>query len=231
MLFQGKFDSAKVKAKMATLAKEHPDKVSSSDAPGGQKIYRIDPRNGPYAAQLDAGTIVLAGRKAHVLDALVKASGKKATKFAHKEVPAQLKKLKQDVAIQGFVLESMVFTSSYSSVDNGMGKREFKVHHVTLGEKGFKEAALSIKIKDEAQGSITWQVKDKEKVKALTDEFTQGLAQVTISIRRQAERQPELVPLVRFFEAATIKSSGQTITMAGKADPEMVQAFFMGMFR
>jgi hypothetical protein len=231
MLFQGKFDSAKLKAKMAELAKIHPDKVSSSDAPGGHKIYRIDPRHGPYAALLDAGTIVMAGHKAHVLDALLKASGKKTTKFAHKDMPAHLKKLKQDVAIQGFALETMVYSSSYHSVDNGMGGQTFTAKHVTLGEKGFKEATLTVKIKDIAEGSIAWQVKDKDKVKPLTEEFTAGLKEMTTMIRRQAERQAVLAPMVRFCESAAIKSSGQTITMEGKLDAEMVQAFFMGVFR
>jgi hypothetical protein len=231
MLFQGKFDAAKLKAKMADLVKLHPDIVSSSDAPGGQKVYRIDPRRGPYAAQLDAGTIVMAGCKAHVLDALLKASGKKTTKLAHKEAQAHLKKLKTDVALQGFALESMVYNTTYTTVDNGMGQRTFKAQHTTLGEKGFKEATLTVKVKDIAEGNITWQVKSTDKVKALKEEFTKGLADVTASTRRVAEREPRLAALARFFEGATIKSVGPTITMEGKADPEMVQALFLGLFR
>ena len=156
VLFQGKFDSNKLKAKMEALAKDHPDKVSSSDAPGGKKIYRIDPKNGPYAAQLDARTVVIAGKKAHVLDAMLKAAGKKTTSIVFKEASAQLKKFNPDVAVQGFALEPFVMSSHYTNTDDGMGKRTFKRTDITLADKGFAAATLRIVIKDDAHGSVVW---------------------------------------------------------------------------
>jgi hypothetical protein len=229
-LFQGKFDAAKVKAKMSDLVKTHPDKLTSTDAPGGQTIYRIDPKHGPFAAQLDGNTIVIAGRKAHVLDALAKAAGKKTTNFDHKDVPAQLKKFKPDVGIQGFALEQMMMSSSVSVKNDGMGKQVIESTYISLADKGFKEASLSISIKDDARGSVVWTVKDKDKVKPLTEMFTQGLDQIRKSAGQAAERRPQMQPLVRFLEGVTIKESGQTIRMEGKAEADMVQALFLGIF-
>jgi hypothetical protein len=229
MLFQGKFDAAKVKAKMAEIAKNHPDQVSSSDLPGGQTLYRIAPRHGPYAVQLDGNTLVVAGRKTHVLAALEKASGKKTTKFVHKDVPAYLKKLKSDVAIQGFALEQMIMSSRVSVKNDGMGNQIVESSYTTLADKGFKDAILSINVKDDARGSVVWTVKDKDKVKGLTEMFTNGLDMIRKEGQRAADRRPQMQPLVRFFNGVTINSAGQTITMEGKAEPDMVQALILGM--
>ncbi len=228
-LFQGKFDAAKVKVKMAELAKSHPDKLSATDAPDGKTIYRIDPRHGPFAAQLDGNTIVVAGRKAHVLDALAKAAGKKTTNFDHKDVPTQLKKFKPDVAIQGFALEQMMLSSSVSVKKDGMGKQVIESTYISLADKGFKEAILSISVKDDAHGSVVWTAKDKDKAKELTAMFTAGLEEIRKLSRQAAERRPQVQPVVRLLDGITIKHSGQTITMQGKADAEMVSAFILGM--
>jgi hypothetical protein len=229
VLFQGKFDAAKVKAKMAELAKNHPDQIGTSDAPGGQILYRLGPRHGPYGTQLDGSTIVFAGRKAHVLAALEKASGKKTTKFLHKDVPTYLKKLKSDVAIQGFALGQMVMSSSVTAKNDGMGNQVVESTQITLADKGLKDAVLSVNIKDDARGSVVWTVKDKAKVKELTAMFTAGLETVRKESQRAADRQPKLQPLARFFNDVTIKSTGQTVTMDGKADPEMVQALILAL--
>jgi hypothetical protein len=229
ILFQGKFDSAKVKAKMAAIAKDHPEVITSSEAPGGQTIYRID-RRGPYATLLDSSTVVIAGKKSHVLDALLKASGKKTTKLLYKELSAHLKKLKTDVSVQGIALEQMVMTSTYERVNDG-GKGRFERRNIRLVDKGYKEALLSITVKDDARGSLTWQIKDPDKSKALNAELTAGLTQIRTEGQREAARRPEMAPLVRFFEGVTIKSKGNSIVMEGKADVEMVQALINNIWR
>ena len=230
ILFQGKFDSAKLKAKMAAIAKEPANMISSSEAPGGQTIYRMG--NGPYAAQLDSKTVVFAFKKSHVLDALLKSSGKKTTKLAYKEVSAHLKKLKTDVAVQGFALEQMVMTSTYERVDDGKGgKGKLQRRNIRLIDKGYKEATISIAIKDDARGNLTWHVKDQDKMKALTAELTGGLAEIRKEGPRVIERQPEMAPVIRFFDGVSIKTKGNTIVMEGKADIDMVKALLENLGR
>jgi hypothetical protein len=229
LLFHGKFDVAKVKAKLAALVKQHPDVVSESDGPGAEKIYRIGPQHGPYVALLDKNTAVLAGMKSHVVDALNKSSGKKTTKFTHKDVPNLLKKLKSDVAIQGFALEQMVVNTRYERADNGMGKGVLKTKLVTLGDNGFKEATLSVTIKDEAIGSCIWHIKDKAKAAKFTAEFTQGLEEAGKFIREQAGSMPRFGPLSRFLDAIALKNTAATFTIEGKADPDVVRGLFMSV--
>jgi hypothetical protein len=229
LLFQGKIDAVRAKAKMAELAKKHPDVLAVTELPGGQTLYRLDPRHGPYLAQLDANTIVMCFRKAHALAALEKASGKKTTKFANAEVPNLLRKFKPDVAIQGFALEQMVMSASGSAKTDGMGNTVFETNYITLADKGFKEAFLSVNVKDDARGSIVWTVKDKDKLKASADWFKQGLDMIIAEGKRAAERQPQVQPMIRFLEGVTVKSSGQTITLEAKADVEMVQALIASM--
>jgi hypothetical protein len=231
ILFQGKFDPVKAKTKMDALARNHPDQVSSTTLPGGQTIYRIDPRHGPYVAQLDGNTLVLAGRKAHVVAALEKVSGKKVTKFAHKEVAEKLRKFKPEVAIQGFALEQMIMHAGVTVKADGMGNQTVETNFTSLADNGFKEATLNINIKDDARGSVVWTVKDKDKVKPLTDMFTKGLDDMRKGVARFVERQPQLAPLARFLEGVTIKSMGQTITMEGKAEASVVEALIMAMGR
>ncbi len=230
ILFQGKFDAAKGKAKLAALAKDQPDHFVGIDAPGGQKIYRLGKNNAPFLAQLDANNVAIAGKKAHVLEALVKASGKKQTKFVHKEVAAQLKKLKPDVAVQGFALEQMVMNTRYESIDNGMGKRISKARQVTMADNGFKGATLEIAVKDEARGNVAFVVKDKAQVKKHSDDFTKGLEQARMQIAREVARDAKLAPVARFLAGVSIRTVGQTITMEGKADTDMAQAMFDAMF-
>ncbi len=223
-LFEGKFDPARITTRLNALAKEHPGMVIPSDAPGGHKVYRLS-SHGPYVAVLDKETMVLAGMKMHVLDALQKAAGKKATRFIHKDVSARLRDLKTDVPIQGFALGQMVYTTTFSSEDDGMGKRKFKMTPVTLAERGFKGGTLTIAVKEDARGSAVLEAKDKETAKKRGEELTEGLKQGIAELRKAAARQPRVAPLVRFLEAVTIKTSGQTITMEGKVDPDLVRSF------
>jgi len=231
-LFQGKFDSAKLKAKMAAVAKDKADKVTSIDAPGGHKIYHIDPNGaGPYAAILDSRTVVVAGKKAHVLEALVKAGGKKATTLVHKEAAALLKKFKADAPVQGFALESFVMATTYTQDANVKGKGAFKRVDITLADKGFSTATLNVTIKDDARGSVVFNVRDKDKAKKAGVEFTTGLEEIRREFRQMAQRQPDFAAMIRFFEGVTIKSTDKTVTMEGKADSDMVQAMIASMFR
>jgi formylglycine-generating enzyme required for sulfatase activity len=208
LLIQGKFDPTVVKSKLTKLADLLPGTVSSSTAPGGNKVYcfKSGRRGGLFAiwpgtwwvAQLDATTIVLASQEKQVLDALLKASGKKTTKFAYKEVQAHLKKLKTDVAVQGFVLESAL----------------------KGGLDDYKEVTLTVNVKDKAQYRVALQVAEKEKVKELLDGLTSELAMLK-SGNPIVDGEPEAA---RLIQSTTVKSSGQTILIEGKVDVEVLLA-------
>ena len=61
-------------------------------------------------------------------------------------------------------------------------------------------------------------------------EQDRGVAQVRQEVRREAQSDAKLQPVVRFLDGITIKSAGLAITMTGKADTETIQALFMSFF-
>jgi hypothetical protein len=231
LLFQGKFDAAKLKAKMAALAKKANPKAAISDE-AGTKIYQLGRSGrGPFAAQVDATTVVLAGKRAQVVEAIAKAAGKKKTRFVSKDVPVLLKKLKSDVAIQGFALSSFITDLRATRIEDARSKRELQFERETLGRLGFKAVMLSIGVKDTASGSLVFTLKDKAQLKARSDSFHKGLQEAGKEISRVAGSDRQLMPLVRFLGDVSIKSAGETITMEGKADVETIQALLLALGR
>jgi hypothetical protein len=231
-LFEGKFDAAKLKAKAAALAKDHAEKVKVLDGPGGAKIYRIDPNgSGPYVAVLDSRTVVLAGQKAHVLDALAKASGKKATRFAHKEVAAQLKKLDPKAAVQGFAVAAFV---GGLGVGRAVGPGGAPVPTPTLGDQGFTLATLTITIKDDARGAVVLHAKDKDKAAktaaSAKEGLTLGRAQMAQMAGAGGPAGEVFKHVARFMDAVTIKSAGQTVTFEARTDAETLRGLIVGTY-
>jgi hypothetical protein len=224
----GKFDSAKLKKKMGALAAKHP-KVVQAHSAGGSKFYELRGLLGgsgaAYAAQLDRGTLILAGRKGHVTDALAKASGKKKTKLKYPALTAALKKWKDKTSVQGVALESMVTHGGYSATKGAGGGVEYRVILHTLGESGFKGARLNVDVKDVAKGSATLTAKDKGKLKTLLKKLVDGKEQAVVSGRRAAERERGLAPLIDFLANVKVKSTADSIVMEGKASATVFQAF------
>jgi hypothetical protein len=221
VLFQGRFDVAKARAKMAQLAA---DKKGTVHAFPDGKAYLLD-EDGPYIAPLDSGNLLITGRKALVAEALAKAAGKRTTKLAKRQTIAEIKKLKADVAVQAFVLESTIVHSSRSTFKDAKGgKAVFRVKHTTLGEEGFKSIHLTINVKDDARGSVALTVKGPALFKAKADEFTEGLAEVRRALSRQAMREPKLAPIARFLDGVMLSTGGQTITLQGVVDYDTAKA-------
>jgi hypothetical protein len=234
MMAFGKFDPAKLKKKMAALAKEHPKVVQVHDAAGstlyeirgmyGSGGYGAHGSGGTFAAQLDKETLIVGPRKEHVTDALAKAKGKKKTKLKYPALSKAVKKWKADTSVQGVALESMVINKSYHFEKGPGGKTIFH----TMGERGFKQGVLNIQVKDEAKGSATLTVKDKGKLKALLKKWLDGKEEVVRDGRRAAEREEggkAIRAMVNFIASVTIKGKDDAIVLEGKADAAVFQAF------
>jgi hypothetical protein len=216
ILLQGKFDGAKIKAKVAELAKKVPPKATISPTPGGQ-VYALGPRGTePYVALVDPETLVIAFTKGQALDALAKGAGKKKTKFAVKEVPALLGKLRGDVAVQGFALEQTILSSS--PVSRKKGKGQSFVRQDTLGKAGYKAAHVSITLKEVVAWRIALAVKEKGQVEKMHGELSRNLAEHRDEARQLAKRDKQFVPLMHFFDGVTLEKTGSTITFKGEAE-------------
>ncbi len=223
-ILQGRFDSAKIIAGLNKLDKARPGAVSKE--PGGPiyQLHNFISGTGMFLAPLDAHTVILAPRKQHVLDALAKAAGKKTTRFAAKEVPARIKRLRPDVAVQAFGLGSMVLNSGMTSV-NENGQKVVKRKHSTLLDSGGREVEVSVTVKDDVQARFVLTAKDKAQHKALTDSFRSVLDLMKATIQGQVNGQPKLAPLARLVEGITLKSADEAVILEGKATAEMIQAF------
>jgi hypothetical protein len=240
ILVQGKFDGAKLHAKLAKLAEAKPDRLKVHSE-GGAKIYElvrprdVDFRNPfagmtGFAALLDRNSILMSGKKEAIVEALAKAAGKKKTALKVKGLAAGLKTLKPESAVQAVGAGEMIVSSSYSSVKGG-GKDSFKVTHHTLAESGFTKMEILVNAKEEFQGKVVLTLKNKGELKKLEKKFTDGLNQVRTEGRREIARMPQLAPLLTFLDNVTIKTGDGTLILEGNGGAPVIKAMVHSLFR
>jgi hypothetical protein len=220
ILVRGRFDVPKARARMARLAA---DKVGRLlDLPHGKAIL-FEP--GPYVAPLDSTTLLITGKKALVADALAKAAGKKATKLANQQAVAEIKKLKANVTVQAFALESTIQSTTRSSFKDAKGRPlGFRVKHYTLGDGGFRSAHVAVTVKDEARGSVVLTVKDRALLKAKAEGLDKVLRETRMFLGQQAMRDPKKVPIARFCDGILLTTQDETITLQGAASVDLAPA-------
>jgi hypothetical protein len=222
-LLRGRFDRAKILAGLDKID----GKAWAYKEPGGP-IYKLQfARPGPslFVAVLDAHTIILSPRKQHVLDALAKAAGKKTTRFAHKEVPARLKQLRPDVAVQAFGLGSMVLNSSTTTVSQN-GQTVTKTAHHTLLDTGVRELELRIAVKDDIQVRLLLTAKDNDQLKVLSESSRKGLDSMKEFAKAQAGGQPKFAAVARLLDNISLRAADGAVILESKITAEMIQALF-----
>jgi hypothetical protein len=226
-LLQGRFNVAKVSAGLNKLPRGRKGEVWAAQEAGGDvySLHNLPPLNGSvFVAVLDSSTIILAGHKPLVLDAVAKAKGKKVTKFTVKGVPARVKKLRPDVAVQGFGLGSMVINSQ-TVTENVNGQIVTRRTFRTLEGSGAREFEINIAVKDEAQGRFVLTAKDKASLKELSQPFTQMMPLLKDAIKQQAQGNAKLAPLAKFFEDLRLRTADDAVIIEGKATAAMIQSF------
>ena len=155
IVLQGKFDKARIDKQLAKLAEDgkHVKAVEHNKA----KFHRFD--NGPYIAALDKTALLICGSKAQVAEQLSRVAGKSKAKLKYPAISAFLKaRAKSPAAVDVIALESMVTGTSYSGV-KGPGGAVEQVKHRTLGDEGFKQFTVQVKVKDDARGTLRMDVK------------------------------------------------------------------------
>jgi hypothetical protein len=232
ILITGRFDPARMRRGLAQLAKAMPDRVVAHEGRGGA-VYELKgllPAGALFAAPLDPHTVLLAGHKHQVREALAKVGGKTRTKFTIPAVAAWLKKLKPGVAVQGFGAEQMVVNTTRSeSVVNG--QRVTKVNYQTLGDVGLRELHVRLTVKDEVQARVALTGKEGPKLKELAQQFRQVLPFLKTAVAGQAQADPKLAPLVKLVEGIKLETDATTLALEGRATAEMVRALLDAMQR
>jgi hypothetical protein len=209
LLVQGRFDPALLHRKMAQLARDMPKAVALQEV-GRNKFYKYGAGSGEnFAAVLDRSTLMLAGRKEHIVAALLKAAGKKRTAFVHKGVPALIKALKPDLAVQAFGLETMVTNTSHTFSKGNGGDTIESVKHHTLGDSGFRSFSVRIAVKGDARVRVELAGKNKTDFERTCKQVTEGFDLVKQLVKQQVLQKPEQAPLSRAIDSVKVKKGSE----------------------
>jgi hypothetical protein len=215
LLVQGRFNPAVLHQKMTQLAKDMPKVVTLPD--DKTKVYMLQLGSGEktFAAILDRSTVMIAGRKEHVLTALAKAAGTKRTTFANKAVPVALKTLKPDLAVQAFGLEETIVNSTHTP--NGR-----KQH--TMGESGFRGFTVRVAVKDDIRATVELSGKNKDAFEKSAKQITEGFDFIKPLLKQQIAAKQELAPLGRALDGLKITKANDSLHFEGVLDAAGLQA-------
>lgn len=177
ILIQGRFDKAKIDAKLAGLAAD--GKGVKAVEHNKAKFYRLtfgSPRDdGPLVAVLDKNTLLVCGGKEQVVEQMSRVAGKSKPKLKYPAVAAFLKaRAKAPNAVDVIALESMVTGLESRGGPGGARART----HRTLGDEGFKQFTVAVKIGEDARGTLRMDVKKAEEVDGKLQEGQKFLAEM-----------------------------------------------------
>jgi hypothetical protein len=145
-------------------------------------------------------------------------------------MPALLKTLKPDLAVQAVALGSMIAGSSTSATTDPAGNLTFKVTHTTLADVGFKEMRLVVTARDDLRGSVTLTASNKAEAAKRFKVVTDGLERGKVELRRQAGRDKEAQLGLNILESVKVTTGPETLTLEGRADGKAVSRQFLRMF-
>ena len=243
VLVQGRFDAAKVQAKMEQLAKDSPHGVKV-DAQG--EIYRLTIPNAPFPvffAQLDRNTLMLAAKKKElVAEARDKAAGKKKTALKSEAVRDFLKQRKPDQPLQIMADGSAIWESSFSSTVQ-MGVQITKVTHTTLEDLGILRLRGGLSVGEKIKGSLTLKVKDADTAKQTAELFRMGVNKVGKSFEAKVKalaqnrgenleraNKRDLAPLRKAVDDTIVEADASSVTLTTEIDREALATFLRVFF-
>lgn len=169
VLFQGKFDKAKLDGQLARLAKE--GKGVKAVEHNKAKFYRLTmggPReDGPFVAVLDKSNVLVCGTKDQVVEQMNRISNKSQVKLKYPAIRDFLKaRAKSPNSVDVIGLESMTMGVSATGKAGPGGAVDETVTYHTLGDEGYKSFTVAVKIKDDARGVVRLDVKKAEDLDA-----------------------------------------------------------------
>jgi hypothetical protein len=242
VLVQGRFDAAKLKAKLAQLAKDSPQGVKVD---AQEEIYRLAIPNGSspfFFAQLDRNTLMVAGKKDLIAEAMEKAAGKKKTTLKSEAVREFLKKRKPEPALQ-MTADGSTFwqTMARSQVQNGA--RITTIQHTTLEDVGILRMRGGLSVAEKIKGGLTLKTKDADTAKQTAEIFRMGVKKVGDELEAKVKaiaqnrgenleraKKRDLAPLRKAVDDTTIESDGSAVTLTTEIDREALATFLRIFF-
>jgi hypothetical protein len=213
IIAEGKFDLAKIEAKVEELTKEKKDMLKIIKE-GDHKLLEIknpQEEKPAFAALIDNSTIVFGSDKAFVVDSFDRAAGKKKPALK-KEIVALIEKANQSQSMW-LVAPGAVFAKSPLAEDEKSKKILEKVENLsvgfTLGEDFSMVTAIATKTADAA--------------KEISEELKNGLETVKGLLALVAGQQKELAPLVDVVGSIKVATENATVTLKSEVSKETIE--------
>jgi hypothetical protein len=230
LLVQGRFDSAKLKAKADQLVKDFPQflKIHKSWA---APIYEI--RDGQrsiyFVAVLDPTTLVAAARQSNAVEVLERAAGKAKAQFQHPDLPRTLNALDPMLNIEAVGLSDMIVGTSVSSRTEN-GKTTTEVKYTTLADSGLKGFHGQVMIDKDVQIKLVLSAKDPDRAKELAKTIDEGAKKAIEEISKESASDKEYAALVQAMKSLKINAKNATLTLEASGEANAGVAFVKAWF-
>jgi len=211
-LFEGKFDTRKIEASVASYMKEHPDKVSAVTI-GGKSAYKVPgPRDAEtmYAAIIDDTKMVVASSEKDLTGAFAAAAGGRKPVIS-KELAGLLSRTKSPAPI--FVRAWVKGKFNDVKLPD---KLQARVHSIEW-------ATAAVGVNKDVTVTVTLGATDETNAQQLSDLLGGTVGLVRLQIVAAAEDQPELKPVADLLRATKVAPSGKTVVATGSVKGEAIE--------
>jgi hypothetical protein len=223
-IIQGRFDPAKLHAKLGQLVQQHPGMLVVHKV-GDVKLYEMTQPQKAFAALIDAATIVV-GSRTQVTAALEKAAGKKTAKLQNKLIAQTVEKLDAKLSILATIVEEAVISTSVSR----SGNQKPDIKYFTLGDSGMAGLRITATIGEDIKGKAEITGKDADQTKKLAQDIEDGLKKAIAEGAKEVATEKELAPVVDALKTVKTAVKDQVITLEGQAAGDAVIALIKAWF-
>lgn len=219
VILHGTFDRAKIAAVMADAAKAAPDKVKVAKV-GKADVYEVvgDDKKAFHAGLVADGVLVIAGSADGVKVALDRAAGT-AKPALKKELAALL-----DPAGKASVAFHVTSDGITKLAANTPGVNP----QATAAFKQFDGASLTAAVGKDVDARMSLTVKDEATAKQMALQAGLGLGVAKGMLATQAQKNPQLAPLMTALDTLKTGSDKNAFTLTGKLSAEVIGKLLEG---
>lgn len=222
LLLQGRFEADKLKTKLTTLAKDKPSgvKVEVKGETYELTLANLPPR---FLAPLDGNTLILAGRREQVVEALAKASSKKKTALKYSSIRSFLREYKADSPVQMVSDGEAIWSTTYrarSTPQGGYGPVEIH-QQMTLADGGIRGLMARFTVGETLKGRAVAKAQDEEKAK----ELAQILKKRVEEAKQQPAERTKQGLIVKTLQSVTITTREDRLVINVEMEDEFIMEF------
>lgn len=213
VIVRGRFDAAKIQAKMAQLAQFAPTIFKIHKEKNGT-VYEIAGEKTLFVAMPDRGTVVGSLFKDQVSDALDKGLNRKQTKLQNSGLKFMISQVNNDHSLWVAALGHAAFNE-----DNGLptvkDKKIAKNARKKLSDSGIDEISGGISVGDGLKADFRVQVQDEETARMISDAVQQFLPQIIEGVVGNRQDDKKMVPVKEFLKSLTVGRDVRDLIVRG----------------